>query len=92
MINGEITEFVDKLYYGEELLFEYDGKEYFLQGWKNPSDATMVLDIQDDKPFEDYLWKSIRPSIRECAEEFLNSKLWGGKTFMEIQREVTWKE
>lgn len=92
MINGDITEFVDKLYYGEELLFEYDGKEYFLQGWTNPSEAIMVIDIQDGKPFKDYLWKCIKPSIRECAKEFLNSKLWSGKTFMEIQREVTWKE
>lgn len=92
MINGDITEFIDKLYYGEELWFEYAGKEYFLQGWANPPDATMVLDIQDGKPFKDYLWKCIRPSMRECAEEFLNSKLWGEKNFLEIQREVTWKE
>ena len=92
MINGDITEFIDKLYYGEELLFEYDGKEYFLQGWTNSLDATMVLDIHDGKPFADYLWKCIRPSIRECAEEFLKSKIWGGKTFMEIQREIIWKE
>lgn len=92
MINGDITEFIDKLYYGEELWFEYAGKEYFLQGWTNSSDATMVLDIQDGKSFKDYLWKCIRPSMRECAEEFFNSKLWGERTFLEIQREVTWKE
>ncbi len=33
MIKGNITEFLDKLYYGGELLFEYQGITYFLQGW-----------------------------------------------------------
>ena len=31
MINGNITEFLDKVYYGEELFFEYQGIDYFLE-------------------------------------------------------------
>ena len=45
MINGNITEFLDKVYYGEELFFEYQGIDYFLQGWNKDGEAVMVLDI-----------------------------------------------
>ena len=45
MIDGKITEFIDQLCYGQELVFVYKGKKYFVQGWWNDDRtlATMVL-------------------------------------------------
>ena len=33
MINGDINEFMDKLWGGEELIYTYNGKKYFSQGY-----------------------------------------------------------
>ena len=92
MINGNITEFLDKVYYGEELFFEYQGIDYFLQGWNKDGEAVMVLDILNQAPFKEYMWECSKASMKECAEEFLNFHIWDGKNFMQIQRDVTWKE
>ncbi len=90
VINGSITEFMDKLYYGEELEFEYKSQTYFLQGWTARDGSMMVLDVWDDTPYTGHLWQCTKPTMIECAEEFLHEKLWDGKEFMDIQREVTW--
>ena len=34
MQNGNVNEFIDLMHYGDELIFMYDGKKYFLQGFK----------------------------------------------------------
>ena len=52
----------------------------------------MVLDILNQAPFKEYVWECSKTSMKECAEEFLNSNIWDGKNFMQIQRDVTWKE
>lgn len=92
MINGNITDFLDKVYYGEELFFEYQGIDYFLQGWNKDGEAVMVLDILNQAPFKEYVWECSKTSMKECAKEFLNSDIWDRKKFMQIQRDVTWKE
>ena len=92
MINGDYKEFLDKLYYGEELLFEFDGVNYFVQGWTEDNEAKMVLDVYSDNIFNSYLWECKKDTMRECANEFLNAELWDGKCFQTIQNEVTWKE
>ena len=34
MLNGDVNEFVDGLYYGDERVFLYKGQKYFIQGLK----------------------------------------------------------
>lgn len=92
MIDGNITEFIDKLYYGEELLFEYHNKLYFIQGWIEDGLAYMVLDEQCNKPFENYLWECKKDSLRECGDSFLDAKLWNDKNFLQIEKDVIWKD
>ena len=90
MKNGNLTEFVDKLYYGEELEFEYLGKRYFLQGWSEDGISKLTLDAIDHDPFNNYVWECDRESMRDCAEAFIQAPLWEGKTFYQIERDVTW--
>lgn len=91
MKNGNITEFMDKLYLGEELLFEYKELEYFIQGWNENATSIMVVDCYTGKPFENYFWKCKATTMLECAEAFLNAEIWDGKSFLQIQNDVTWK-
>ncbi|MBO5513913.1 MAG: hypothetical protein J5961_04925 [Mogibacterium sp.] len=92
MIDGNITEFIDQLYYGQEIVFIYKEKKYFIQGWWNDarSETTMVLTEVSDHPFEGYMWEHHANKMPACAEAFLNAPLWDGKTFLQIQEDVTW--
>lgn len=92
MINGNLSEFMDKVYLGEELLFEYEGVEYFLQGWSDSGMCTMVLDRLTPPTTKGYVWQCSYPTMRECAEEFLNKPLWDNKEFLKVETDITWKE
>ena len=94
MINGDLNEFVNLLYYGQEIVFIYQNKKYFIQVYStehNPN-ATMELVEVNDQPFKGYLWECQADTMRECAEAFLAATIWDGKDFMQIQEEVIWSD
>jgi len=94
MINGNIVEFIDKLYYGEELVFTYRNRKYFLQGFyiDDLKTAIMQLDDVSEIPFKGFIWEYQSNSMRECAEAFLNTPLRDGKVFIDIQEDITWAD
>lgn len=93
MKNGNVTDFLDRLYLGEELVFEYRDKIYFIQGWwEEESVATMVLDLVEKQDFHHYIWKKDANTMKACADAFLSTPLWEGKTFLQIQETVTWTD
>ena len=94
MIGGNYTEFIDLLTYGEELVFIFKEKKYFLQGWWNDdkTQATMVLTAVDDSDFNGYLWECHQNHMSKCADSFLSEPLWDGKNFNQIQEEVIWSD
>lgn len=94
MIDGKMTEFVDQLYNGQEIVFLFKGKKYFIQGWwdETGSTATMALEEMSESPFDGYLWQHQADKMGKCAEEFLAAPLWGGKSFYQIESEVTWSD
>ena len=95
MINGNITEFIDLLSYGEELVFTYREQKYFLQGWwdKDNSQATMVLTTVDKEKFNGYVWECHKKNMKLCADTFLSEPMCGtAKIFYQIQDKVTWSD
>ena len=92
MKNGDISEFIDQLYYGGELVFEYESKKHFLQGWTKCNTCKMVLDIVSGAPFHSYLWEYEAETMKECAEAFLAAPLWNGKDFQQVQEDVIWSD
>ncbi len=94
MIGGNYTEFVDLLSYGEELVFVFREKKYFLQGWWNDDNtqATMVLTAIERSTFDGYLWETHQDHMSKCADLFLSAPLWDGKDFNQIQDEVIWSD
>lgn len=94
MIDGKLSEFIDQLYYGQEIVFLYNKRKYFIQGWwsADKSTTTMVLeDVSDGAP-EGYLWEHHAENMRKCAEAFLSAPIWDGKVFLQIERDVTWSD
>ena len=94
MINGTITEFIDQLYYGQEIVFLYHERKYFIQGWwsEDKQATTMVLEDVTDGASEGYLWECHADNMRKCADASLCAPIWAGKDFLQIETDVTWSD
>lgn len=89
MINGDINEFMDKLWGGEELIFTYHGKKYFSQGYYN-SDGKYYFELQEWEPRPALLWSIVGCSNQESLNAFLNEPLFDGKRFWDVEQELEW--
>lgn len=94
MKNGNISDFIEGIHYGKEILFLYHDKQFFIQGWWDNNIAHLVLDcIDSDVPdSEGYIWEHSAPTMSECADAFLEATLWDGKTFLNVEEEMTWAD
>ena len=92
MINGNVNEFVNNLYYGQEMNFSYADKQYFIQGWKENNIFTIELyQIIPLTTSEGYcIWKNNSVNPQECVNDFFNVKLFDGKSFWEVEQEIEW--
>ena len=96
MINGNYIEFLDNLNYGEEMYLKYNDKIYFVEGWhetKDPSKYFMccfLIKGETEDKNKEYLWKTYKTSLYECANEFLEQPIFEGKKLPEVEREVEW--
>jgi len=89
MINGNIDEFVQKLWEGQELEYVYNSKRYFSQGY-NLDDGTYRFELQLWEPEAKMLWEICGHSHQESFEAFLKEPLFDGKTFWEVEKEIEW--
>lgn len=89
MKNGNINEFIDKLWSGEELIYTYNGKKYFSQGYIL-DDGRYRFELQQWEPEGNLLWKVEGLSNQESLEKFLKEPLFDGKTFWEIEKDAEW--
>ena len=87
MKNGNVNEFVDHIYYGDELWFLYKDTKYFLEGLCINGESKLYLFEMKENGAE-YSWPV--SGHRYPAESFLNAKLFDGKSFWEIEKEVEW--
>ncbi len=87
MKNGNVQEFINHIHYGDELWFTYNGIKYFLEGWIENEVLELVLyEIKEDG--KEYNWKGDKNNYP--VEMFLTDKIFNGKTFWEIEKEITW--
>lgn len=88
MINGNIDEFMDKLWSGEELIYLYKGKKYFSQGYFE--DSKYVFELQMWEPQTKILWQISGHSNQDSLEAFLQEPLFEGKKFWDVEKEIEW--
>lgn len=89
MKNGNINEFMDKLWGGEELIYTYNGKKYFSQGYTQ-DDGSYRFELQLWEPRVETFWEVIGLTRQESLEAFLKEPLFDGKTFWEAEKEMEW--
>lgn len=93
MKNGDVSEFVDGLYYGDERWFRYNGVKYFIQGWVENGQFSLMLDqMEPDPGYIGYAWSQTKPVAQrqEVVDAFLTDKIFDGKTFWEVEKEIIW--
>ena len=83
------------------MYFRYKGITYFIEGWVNENkehllfldDYYDVLGLNNDNSSEPvFVWKYKSKDSSECVQAFLNAPLFDGKTFMEVESEITWTD
>ena len=85
--NGNVQEFVDHIYYGDELWFRYKGRLYFLEGWHNENHLDLKL-YEMHKNGKEYSWKG--DNKKYPVDEFINAKIWNDKTFWQVEQDIEW--
>lgn len=88
MINN-IDEFMDKLWDGEEVIYTYNGKKYFSQGY-NLDDGSYRFELQLWEPEGKVLWQIEGFSRKDSVEIFLKKPLFDRKTFWEVEKDIEW--
>ena len=88
MINGNINEFCNKLWGGEELIYTYNGKKYFSQG--EMLNGLYRFELQMWELEQKMLWSVSGKTHQESYEEFMKTPLFDGLTFWEAEKNVEW--
>ena len=78
MRNGNIREFVDKLWDGEELIYIYNGKKYFSQGYVLEN-GQYRFELQQWEPEGKILWYVGGLDHQLSLDKFLEQPLFDGK-------------
>ncbi len=93
MIDGNVNDFIDKLYY-EDHYVEYRGEKFFFNGCCTEKDNTgKIISVR----LEVYnltrgttVFSTTMPSAYECITEFETAAIWNGKTFWDAENEMQW--
>ncbi len=87
MKNGNVNEFVDHIYYGDELWFIYKGTKYFLEGLCiNGESGLYLFEIKEHGA--EYCWPVTESKYP--VESFLKAQVFDGKSFWEVEKEIEW--
>lgn len=89
MINGDVREFIAGLNYGDERFFIYKGNKYFIQGYCDEEKYMLEVYIIESKN-NNFEWKAVSNNKKYPVDEFENAKIFNGKSFWEIEKEIEW--
>ena len=91
MKGNSFAEFMDDLLTmgGPEKEFQFHGKTYMLVTYFSPTDALneMVI-VECNGKDEPYVFRSKKPTLKECVQDFEEAAIFDGKTIYEAEREI----
>lgn len=93
MIDGDPKVFIDELYYGQEHTFIFNGGKYMVQGYITDDNRRKIEMFSYDLETPDFYWVAYSKLEEEFpVKEFEKAKLFNGKTFWEVEQEITWTD
>ncbi len=82
-------DFMDKIYYGDEIEFNMKGITYFVQGYKAQGSFFLTVDYWSStdgrESDHDYLFSIKCNSADERKRQFENARIFDGKTIYEAE-------
>ena len=90
MINGNVSEFVDHIHYGDELVFLFHNQKFFLQGFLEENGRYVLYLDRWDPPSNTYIWTSRGDTHSYPVDDFLAAAIWDGKSFWDVETEIEW--
>ena len=90
MINGNVSEFVDHIHYGDELVFLFHNQKFFLQGFLEENGRYVHYLDRWDPPSNTYIWTSRGDTHSYPVDDFLAAAIWEGKSFWDVEAEIEW--
>ncbi len=93
MIDGNPTEFIDKLSYEDHYVI-FQGKKFFLNGCQAKKDekgnvisvTLEVYDLANNRT----IFTVTKKSVFECIKAFEEARIWDNKSFWEAESEIEW--
>ena len=94
MINADMNSFLESINYGEEVDILYKNSKYLIGGYydEDKSAHLYVLRYEENgKDVHEIIYEtSSQNKIKDCADKFLKEKIWEGKGFWDVEREMEW--
>ena len=94
MINTDMNQFLDCLNYGEEIDILYKGDKYFIEGYYSDDKVAHFIVYkysEDGNDVHEMIYETTSDNkIKDCADNFLEAKIWDGKSFWEVESEMEW--
>lgn len=90
MIGGNPNEFLDSIYNCSDTIYIYEGKKYWSHGWMLDEDTVHMEVFQYNPSSEDIIWEYNGKNLEEALEEYVEARIFDGKTFWEVEHEIEW--
>jgi hypothetical protein len=91
MIDGNPYEFIETAYTGQDIVFLFNGKKYWFQGYtKEDGIAHMEITQYSPEVEEDLIWEVECNTMEECMKALQEDKIFNEKTFWEVEQEIQW--
>ncbi len=90
MTEAERRNFCDVLFSAQEIIFTFHNFKYCVQGYHQNGKAHMYLSQWEPESPEPSVWECTADLMRHCGEQFLEAPIFNGKTFWEVESEITW--
>ena len=92
MEGGRVNDFIDAFSY-QSVAVVYKGEKYFSDGITMRDDnkySFFIIKVDDNGGFLSDVYEYEGDSITDCIIAFENATIWNGKSFYEVESEMTW--
>lgn len=92
MEGGRVNDFIDAFSY-QSVAVVYKGEKYFSDGITMKDDdkySFFIIKVDDNGEFLSDVYEFEGDSITDCIVAFENATIWDGKSFYDVENEMTW--
>ena len=92
MEGGRVNDFIDAFSY-QSVAVVHKGEKYFSDGITMRADdkySFFIIKVDDNGKFLSDVYEFEGDSITACIVAFENAPIWNGKSFYDVENEMTW--